>query len=130
VLEIPNLFTIHTVLEVSPQEKVNQGTIWASGRPGNWSAPPNPGAGELLIQGSTHRQAEMGRCSVLHENDPVPSFSLHVFNLWANIKLKVNVSSNGALRKKERVYMITEQHTPNIHFRRTTNVLVNFIGLL
>jgi hypothetical protein len=26
--------------------------------------------------------------------------------------------------------MITEQHTPNIHFRRTTNVLVNFIGLL
>jgi hypothetical protein len=118
VLEIPNVFTIHTVLDISPQKTVHRGKIWASGRQGNWSALPNPGVGELLIEGSVHRQAEMGRCSVLHENDPVLSFILHIFNLWENVKLKhiqVNVSSNGALRKKERAYdMITEQPTANL----------------
>jgi hypothetical protein len=99
------IFSAYTQFLTYPhKKKVNRGKIWASGRPGNWSAPPNPGVGELLIRGSAHRQAEMGRCSVLHENDPVPSFYLHVFNLWENIKLKkvqVNVSSNGAFRKKK-----------------------------
>jgi hypothetical protein len=74
-----------------------------------------------------------GEVLVLHENDPVPSFSLYVFSSWENLKLKqvqVNVSSNGALHKKERAYnTITEQPTPNIHFRRTMNVLVNSNGL-
>jgi hypothetical protein len=60
----------------------------------------------------------MGRCSVLHGNDPVLSFSLDIFSLWENVKLKqvqVNVSSNGALRKKEKAYnTITEQPTADL----------------
>jgi hypothetical protein len=56
----------------------------------------------------------MGRCSVLHENDPV---SLSMSSICGKTKLKhvqVNVSSNGAVRKKERAYnTITEQPTAN-----------------
>jgi hypothetical protein len=43
----------------------------------------------------------------------------------------VNASNSGALCKKERANnTVTEQPAPNIHFLRTTNVLVNFIWLL
>jgi hypothetical protein len=46
-----------------PTKKKSIGAkIWASGRPEYWSAPPNPGVGELLIQGFAHRLAKMGRC--------------------------------------------------------------------
>jgi DNA polymerase III alpha subunit (gram-positive type) len=70
----------------------------------------------------------------MHENNQIPSFSLQIFNLREKIIFKhilVNASSNGALRKKERAYNTgTEQPTPNIHFHRTTNILMNFIFLL
>jgi hypothetical protein len=62
----------------------------------------------------------MRRCSVLHENDQIPSFSVQVFNLWEKMIFKhilVSASSNGALHKKERAYnTVTKQPTPNIRF--------------
>jgi hypothetical protein len=83
------------------------------------------------MEGSVHRQAEMWRCFVLHENDPVLSLSLHVFNLWENVKLKqvqINVSSNGALRKKERAYnTITEQPTANFKVARYPHPLTEHV---
>jgi hypothetical protein len=133
VSEIPNLFTIHNVHDRSPQKKSIRVRSGLSGRAEDWFAPSNPGIGELLIQGFAHRLAKMRKCSVLHENDQIPSFSLQVFNLWGKIISKhilVIASSNGLLSaKKERAYnTVTEQPTPNFH--RTMNVLVNFIWFL
>jgi hypothetical protein len=52
-----------------------------------------------------------------------------VFSLWENVKLKqvqVNVSSNGALRKKEKAYnTITEQPTANLKVARSLPPPIN-----
>jgi hypothetical protein len=64
--EIPNLFTIFNVLDISPQKYVYRGKIWASERLEFWSAAPNPGVGELLIQGFAQRLVKMRRCSVMY----------------------------------------------------------------
>jgi hypothetical protein len=60
-----------------------------------------------------HRLANMRKCSVLQENDRIPSFSLQVFNLCGKIIFKhilVNASNNGALHKKETAYnTVTKQ---------------------
>jgi hypothetical protein len=58
VPEIPNPFTIHNVLDVSPQKKIRRGKIWASGRSEMLSALPSPGVREFLIQRFAHRLAK------------------------------------------------------------------------